>query len=60
MTPIGNTPHVGADTQEAVARLMRQLGIRGADGHRGGFKTMVRDPKRDSAPDLIDAAVRIW
>jgi hypothetical protein len=40
--------------KKRVARLMRQLGIRGADGRRGGFKTTVRDPKRDSAPDLVD------
>ena len=33
---------------------MRQLGIRGADGKRGGPKTTVRDPKRSSAPDLVD------
>ena len=33
---------------------MRQLGIRGADGRRGGPRTTVRDPKRDSAPDLVD------
>ena len=37
-----------------VARLMRQLGIRGADGRRGGYRTTVRDPKRSSAPDLVD------
>ena len=30
--------------KKRVARLMRQLGIRGADGRRGGFKTTVRDP----------------
>jgi putative transposase len=40
--------------KKRVARLMRQLGIRGADGRRGGFKTRVRDPMRDSAPDLVD------
>jgi putative transposase len=34
--------------------LMRQLGIRGADGRRGGVRTTLRDPKRDSAPDLVD------
>ena len=33
---------------------MRQLGIRGADGRRGGPRTTVRDPKRPSAPDLVD------
>ena len=40
--------------KKRVARLMRQLGIRGADGRRGGYRTTVRDPKRDSAPDLVD------
>ncbi len=40
--------------KKRVARLMRQLGIRGADGRRGCFKTTVRDPKRSSAPDLVD------
>ncbi|TML88345.1 MAG: DDE-type integrase/transposase/recombinase, partial [Actinobacteria bacterium] len=40
--------------KKRVARLMRQLGIRGADGRRGGPRTTVRDPKRDSAPDLVD------
>jgi putative transposase len=40
--------------KKRVARLMRQLGIHGADGKRGGFTTTVRDPKRDSAPDLVD------
>lgn len=40
--------------KKRVARLMRQLGIRGADGKRGGVRTTVRDPKRDSAPDLVD------
>jgi hypothetical protein len=40
--------------KKRVARLMRQLGIRGADGRRGGVRTTVRDPKRDSAPDLVD------
>jgi putative transposase len=33
---------------------MRQLGIRGADGKRGGPRTTVRDPKRPSAADLVD------
>jgi transposase InsO family protein len=33
---------------------MRQLGIRGADGKRGGPRTTVRDPKRPAAPDLVD------
>ena len=40
--------------KKRVARLMRQLGIRGADGRRGGPRTTVRDPKRESAPDLVD------
>jgi putative transposase len=40
--------------KKRVARLMRQLGIRGADGKRGGPRTTVRDPKRPSAPDLVD------
>ena len=40
--------------KKRVARLMRQLGIRGADGRRGGPRTTVRDPKRPSAPDLVD------
>ena len=40
--------------KKRVARLMRQLGIRGADGRRGGVRTTVRDPKRDSALDLVD------
>ncbi len=33
---------------------MRQLGPRGADGKQGGPRTTVRDPKRPSAPDLVD------
>ena len=40
--------------KKRVARLMRQLGIRGADGKRGGPRTTIRDPKRPSAPDLVD------
>ena len=40
--------------KKRVARLMRQLGLRGADGKRGGPRTTVRDPKRPSAPDLVD------
>ena len=40
--------------KKRVARLMRQLGIRGADGRRGGPRTTIRDPKRASAPDLVD------
>lgn len=40
--------------KKRVARLMRQLGIRGADGRRGGVRRTTRDPKRPSAPDLVD------
>jgi putative transposase len=40
--------------KKRVARLMRQLGLRGVDGKRGGPRTTVRDPKRASAPDLVD------
>jgi putative transposase len=40
--------------RKRVARLMRQLGLRGADGKRGGPRTTVRDPKQLSAPDLVD------
>jgi len=40
--------------KKRVARLMRQLGIRGADGKRGGPRTTVRDPKQPAAPDLVD------
>jgi transposase InsO family protein len=40
--------------RKRVARLMRQLGLRGADGRRGGPRTTVRDPKRPSAMDLVD------
>ena len=43
--------HVG---RKRVARLMRQLGLRGADGRRGGPRTTLRDPARPSAPDLVD------
>jgi putative transposase len=43
-----------AVAKKRVARLMRQLGLRGADGRRGGPRTTVRDPKRLSAPDLVD------
>ena len=35
---------------------MRQLGLRGADGKRGGPRTTLRDPTRPSAPDLVDRA----
>ena len=40
--------------RKRVARLMRQLGLRGADGRRGGPRTTTRDPARPSAPDLVD------
>jgi putative transposase len=40
--------------KKRVARLMRQLGVRGADGKRGGYRTTVRDPQRSSVPDLVD------
>ena len=40
--------------KKRVARLMRQLELRGADGRRGGPRTTTRDPARPSAPDLID------
>jgi putative transposase len=52
--------------RKRVARLMRQLGLRGADGKRGGPHTTIRDPKRPSAPDLVDrdfaraAPDRLW
>jgi putative transposase len=40
--------------RKRVVRLMRRLELRGADGKRGGPRTTVRDPKRESAPDLVD------
>jgi putative transposase len=40
--------------RKRVARLMRAAGLRGADGRRGGPRTTIRDPKRASAPDLVD------
>jgi putative transposase len=40
--------------RKRVARLMRQLGIRGADGRRGGPRTTIRDPANSSLPDLVD------
>lgn len=40
--------------KKRVARLMRRLGIRGADGKQGGPRTTVRDSKRPAAPDLVD------
>jgi putative transposase len=48
---LGDGVRVG---KKRVARLMHQLGIRGADGRRGAFRTTVRDPKRSSAADLVD------
>ena len=40
--------------RKRVARLMRLLELRGADGKRGGPRTTIRDPQRSSAPDLVD------
>ena len=40
--------------RKRVARLMRQAGLRGADGRRGGPRTTVREPAQPSAPDLVD------
>jgi putative transposase len=40
--------------KKRVARLMRQLGLRGADGKQGGPRTTIRDSKRPAAPDLVD------
>ncbi len=40
--------------RKRIARLMRRLELRGADGRRGGPRTTIRDPKRSSAPDLVD------
>jgi putative transposase len=40
--------------RKRVARLMRQHGLRGADGRRGGPRTTTRDAARPSAPDLVD------
>ena len=33
---------------------MREHGLRGADGRRGGPRTTMRDARRPSAPDLVD------
>jgi putative transposase len=41
-------------SRKRVARLMRELGLRGADGRRGRPRTTIRDPKRVAAPDLVD------
>ena len=52
--------------KKRVARLMRQAGLRGADGRRGGPHTTVREPAQPSAPDLVDrqfarsAPNRLW
>lgn len=52
--------------RKRVARLMRELGLRGADGRRGGPRTTIRDPKRPAAPDLVDRSFaraepdRLW
>ena len=40
--------------RKRVARIMRELGLRGVDGRRGGPRTTIRDPKRAAAPDLVD------
>jgi putative transposase len=40
--------------KKRVARLMRQAGLRGADGRRGGPSTTIREPAQPSAPDLVD------
>lgn len=47
---LGDGTRVG---KKRVARLMRQLGLRGADARRHGRGTTIRDPKRPSAPDLV-------
>ena len=52
--------------RKRVARLMRDLGLRGADDRRGGPRTTIRDPKRPAAPDLVDRSFaraepdRLW
>ncbi len=50
------TPHTESSgvRKKRVARLMRELELRGADGRRAGPRTTVRDPKRPSARDLVD------
>ncbi len=40
--------------KKRIARLMREAGLRGADGSRGGPKTTIREPAQPSAPDLVD------
>jgi putative transposase len=46
--------HAERVSRKRVARIMRELGLRGADGRRGGPRTTIRDPKRAAAPDLVD------
>jgi putative transposase len=41
-------------SRKRVARIMRELGLRGVEGRRGGPRTTIRDPKRVAAPDLVD------
>lgn len=54
--------HVG---RKRVARLMRIMGIFGAH-RRGGVRTTIREPARESAPDLVerrfvaDRPDRLW
>lgn len=51
--------------RKRVARLMRTMGIFGAH-RRGGVRTTIRDPARESAPDLVerrfvaDRPDRLW
>jgi putative transposase len=58
--------HLLAVGKKRVARLMRQAGLRGADGSRGGPRTTIREPAQPSAPDLVDrqfarsAPNRLW
>ncbi len=54
-------------SRKRVARLMREHGLRGADGRRSiGRRTTIRDPARPSPPDLVDryfrrdAPNRLW
>lgn len=52
--------------RKRVARLMRERGLFGAAGRRGGPRTTIREPARASAPDLVDrsfarsAPDRLW
>ena len=49
-----------------ICRDLTPVGLRGADGRRGGARTTVRDPRHESAPDLVDrdfaraAPNRLW